>query len=195
MSGLLKTISQAVGAGSSTAFFLVGSNFRLLAGDNVTIKFFAGGAEAGVAEGVDPGFYLKAADALFDEIRFESPTAQTIKFTSGSGEAGAAAAVSISGTVTEQSANLAYAQTDALNVGVASAQLVAANGARRFLLIQNHDAATDVYLNLAGAAATLNGIKVPAGGGSLLLDAALCTGAINAIAAAAIAGKVCVVEG
>lgn len=195
MSGLLKTISQPVGAGSSTKFFLTASNFRLLEGSGVTVKFFANGSEAGVAEAVDSGFFLKARDALFDEIRIESPTAQTIKFTCGSGEAGAASAVSVSGTVTQQSANGAYAQTDALNVGVASAQLVAANGARRFLLIQNHDPATDVFLNLAGAAATLKGVKVAAGGGVVLLDVRLCTGQINAIAAAVITGQVCVVEG
>lgn len=81
-------------------------------------------------------------------------------------------------------------------VGVASAQLVAANAARRFLLIQNTDAAADVFLNVAGAAAVLNqGIKLSPGA-SVLFDVATPDGAVFAIASAATAaGAVVVVEG
>lgn len=47
----------------------------------------------------------------------------------------------------------------------ASAQLLAANAARRYLLVQNNDAAGDIYITLDGTAATTaKGIKIPAGG-------------------------------
>lgn len=81
-------------------------------------------------------------------------------------------------------------------VGVASAQLVAANAARRFLLIQNTDAAASVFLNVAGAAAVLDqGVELPPGA-SVVFDVATPAGAVFAIASAATAaGAVVVVEG
>lgn len=58
----------------------------------------------------------------------------------------------------------AFANT-AATVTNASAQLLAANTSRQYLMIQNKDAAGDIYINFgAGAATTVNGIKIPAGG-------------------------------
>lgn len=84
----------------------------------------------------------------------------------------------------------------AVSVGVASAQILPANAARRLLMVQNNDAAANVYLNIAGAAASVaGGIKLPPGG-SLLLDAATPSGAVSAIAdVATAANAVTVVEG
>lgn len=84
----------------------------------------------------------------------------------------------------------------AATVGVASAQLLAAKPARKFLMVQNNDATANVYLNLSGAAATVEGGVKIAPGGSLLLDVATPSAAITAIADVATAGNaVTVVEG
>lgn len=84
-------------------------------------------------------------------------------------------------------------QTQA-TVGVASANLVAASGTRKYLLVQNNGA-TDIFLNLSGAAATLtNGIKVAAAGGSYESSGSIVTGAITAISSAS-NSTVIVVEG
>lgn len=209
MSGLLKTFSQSVAAGSITAFHVAARNFRLLAGANMTVRFYSNGAEVGTAEGVDSGFYL-LADEIFDEVRLESPTAQAIKFTTGSGEAGAATAVSISGavevtndvgnplpvsgTVNEISPAVSYSQTQH-TVGVASALLKAANANRKFLLVQNNHASQNIWLALNGGAATIaGGVKI-APGGSLLLDRVCPTNNIYAIGEVGDNTAVIVVEG
>lgn len=76
--------------------------------------------------------------------------------------------------------NGAYAQTNE-TIGVVSASLLAANAARRFLLLQNKHATGNVWVNLAGAAATTaNGVKLSPGM-SLLLDTFCPTGEIFAI--------------
>jgi hypothetical protein len=79
----------------------------------------------------------------------------------------------------------------------ASTQMLAANAARQFLLVQNLDVAADAYLSLDGAVATVaRGIKVPANGGMLMLDVVVPTCEIRWIGnAAAAAGAVRVVEG
>lgn len=194
MSGLLKTISQNVGAGSSTRYHVTARHFRLLEGNGLVVRFFSNGAEEGIADGVDSGFYLKADD-LFDEIRIESADAQTIKFTAGSGEAGAASAVSISGTVSTKRAQVVLSQA-AVAVTNASGVLLAANVNRRFLLVQNNDAAGNVFLNLTGAAATAAaGVKIAPGGSLLLSDGEAGGAAVNAIGDIANNPNVVVVEG
>ena len=84
-------------------------------------------------------------------------------------------------TVTNASPVQAAFTNASATVTNASASLVAANASRKFLLIQNKDAAGNIYLNLGGAAATVaNGVKIPPGG-SLLLDNSVPTGAVFAI--------------
>lgn len=79
-------------------------------------------------------------------------------------------------------------------VNTASAQLIAASGTRKYLLIQNNGG-TDIYLNLSGAVATLaGGIKVAAGGGYYESANAIVTNTINAISSSANA-SIIVVEG
>jgi len=80
-------------------------------------------------------------------------------------------------------------------VGVASVQILAANPARRFLMVQNNDAAANVFVNVAGAAASAaTGIKLSPGA-SLMLDVCTPSAAIFAIASAAMTGALVVVEG
>lgn len=77
----------------------------------------------------------------------------------------------------------------------ASAQMLAANAARRMLIVQNKDAAGNIYVTLDGAAATLtNGIKI-APGSSLILDVYAPVGAVMAIGSIASNANIVVVEG
>lgn len=77
----------------------------------------------------------------------------------------------------------------------ASAQLVAANASRRFLLIQNKDAAGNLFVTLDGTAATTaNGIKIGSGS-TLILDVFAPVGAIFAIGDVASNANIVVVEG
>lgn len=69
------------------------------------------------------------------------------------------------------------------SVGVASAQLVAANPDRVEITICNDHATNVVYLSLGGTAAVGSGIRINAAGGSY--TTAAYTGAINAIASGA----------
>lgn len=77
----------------------------------------------------------------------------------------------------------------------ASAQLVAANSARTYLLIQNKDTSGTIYINFgAGAATTANGIMIGPGGVYEMSDVQS-TQALQAIGTIASNTNVLVVEG
>lgn len=77
----------------------------------------------------------------------------------------------------------------------ASTVMLAANAARRYLLIQNNDATGIIYVNLTGAAATaLNGVKLGPGA-SLEIANFAPTAAITAIGSLATQSNVIAVEG
>lgn len=171
-----------------------GAYFRLIDGTNVDVSFYRRGAVVGSARGMNAGFFARAKDGeVFDAVELVSATAQTAKLLIGSAESGAASAVTVSGTVPVVLPVVPFTQTNPA-VGIASGLLVAANAARKFLMVQNLSVSQDVVLNLAGGAAVLaSGVKL-APGASLLLDVATPSGAINAIASAA-GAVVVVVEG
>lgn len=110
----------------------------------------------------------------------------------GSSKVGGAVAVSnfpASVAVNGPMVNAAKAVTNA------SAQVLAANAARRFLMVQNKDAAGSVWVTLDGSAATTgNGIKI-APGSSLILDVYTPVAAIMAIGDIASNANIVVVEG
>jgi hypothetical protein len=63
--------------------------------------------------------------------------------------------------------------------------VIAQNSSRRFLSVQNKDAAAIIYLRFDGAAATVaNGFKVDSGA-TVFFDAVVPTGEIRAIGSAA----------
>lgn len=79
-------------------------------------------------------------------------------------------------------------------VTTASAELVAANPNRSYLLIQNNDATGVVYVNFGAAATAANGVKIPPGG-SYELNSNIATNAVNAIGSIANNANVVIVEG
>jgi len=76
----------------------------------------------------------------------------------------------------------------------ASTQILAANSAREYLLIQNNDAAGIIYVSFGVAATALNGVKVSPGG-SYELPGTISTQAIFAIGSIASNANIVTVEG
>lgn len=140
---------------------------------------------------------LSAGDGVdgldeFTEIQLthSSGVSQSFTIAVGVGVASSRSAL-VAGLPAEQGG---YTQA-AATVTNASAQLVAAKADRRFLLIQNNGTG-DIYLNLAGdAATTASGVKIAAAGGVLLLDRYTPTAAIYAIGSIASNPSIIVVEG
>lgn len=156
--------------------------FRLLkAGGVVNLYFYNGGRLVADALGVRAG-YAERFSEVFTSVSIETPTAQTVQFVTRLGgrvdyDQPPESVVTVSNT------GGAVVQT-AVNAGAASAEIVAENPSRRYLMIQNQDAANAVFIRLDGAAATVaNGLKIPAGG-SFVAESYCPVGAVTVIAAA-----------
>jgi hypothetical protein len=190
-------INQLLAAGIPAEFNEVGNFFRVMAatGETLKIEFYRMGSKLGDAENVGAG-YAERFEENFDKVVITSTAAQTVR------------AVSRLGNDvrydTPPVGNVAVTNAPALNgafvnaqktVTNASAEMLAANAARRYLLIQNRDGTGDIYVTLDGSAATTgNGIKIEAAG-SLELQGYVPIGAINAIGTIANNPNVLTVEG
>jgi hypothetical protein len=185
-------ITFQAGAGSLTEYAERGDFFRLMhTAAEVDVFFYRAGREIARAESVTGG-YAERFGVAFDRIAIASAVAQSVQFVCRDGNEVHFDAPPM-GLVTVANTGGAFSQAAAV-VGVASAQLLAANPARRFLLIQNNDAAGDIYITVDGSAATAaHGLKIAAGG-ALELAAFVPVGAIHAIGSGA-GLAVVVVEG
>lgn len=172
-----------------------GKLFRLLSTVNaVDVSLFRSGAAISAAQQVEAGFWVKE-DAGFDAIEITTGASEAVKFLiAEGGDAGldrTVGSVSVSNLSAQQGAMTQATAT----VTNASGQLLAANAARRYLLIQNNDASGNIFVRLDGAAATTaNGVKIAAGG-SYEAQGYVPTGAITAIGSIASNANVIVVEG
>lgn len=181
--------------GETKEFYDPGDFFRLMdCIDPVTVIFYFQGKEVGRAEGVFDGYAEKFRIGSFDRFRITSATAQSVQFVARQGTDVAYDKMP-EGSVTIRNQQGAFSQAQA-TVTNASGQLLAANAARRYLLIQNNDTTGIVYVTLDGSAATTaNGIKLLPGGASLELQGYVPSGAINALGSIASNAAVVVVEG
>lgn len=184
----MRTISIALTAGQRLQLELVGNYFHLLESTGgVDIDFVQNQAIIGTAKDMEFGFFAKPAGG-FTALGFTSATGQTIKITVGMGDGGynrTTGSVQISGN---QGA-FAQGRVSLTNV---NQQIIAANAARKYLLIQNNDAAAVMRVMLDGNAATpTNGMRIQAGG-TLELSGYQSSAAINCImeTATAAAGNV-----
>lgn len=187
----IEIISAVFAAGDSRLWQLSGQYFELIdCPDPVDVTLSdLNGAQRGLMRQAEASFHLRNTD--FRTVQISSATAQTIRFAYGSGEGGTRRS---SGTVQLAGEQGAYTQAAAA-VTNASSQLVASNTNRRFLLVQNKSQTGIVYLNLAGAAATVaNGVRL--GPGDSIELANYCpTGAVFAIGDIANNPDLVVVEG
>ena len=81
---------------------------------------------------------------------------------------GISGVMQVTSTVPVQSGSFANAQKTVTN---ASAQLLAGNTARKYLLIQNNDAVGSIFVSFGAAATLANGVKIAPGGAFEMADA------------------------
>lgn len=187
-------IDTTIQAGTVLEYFEPGDFFRLMEStDPLDVRFYYQGKEVSEANNVGEGFAEKFRVGTFDRVQIESATTQAIQFVIRLGAdifydkppTGAVVVTNTSGAFTQ-------AQKTVTN---ASAQLLAANAQRRYLLIQNNDAAGAIFVTMDGSAATTaNGIKIEPGG-SYECSGFCPSGAIFAIGSVANNPNVVTVEG
>lgn len=180
-------------AGQRLEFFERGDFFRLMAATNVvTVQYYRNGAELDTAANVGAGYAERFTETNFDRFAITSATTQTIQIAARLGNEVFYDTPPV-GNVAITNVNGAFNHLDH-TVTNTSAQLRAANTARRYLLIQNNDATGTISVRLDGATATMtNGILIPAGG-SYELQGFVPTGAIVAIGSIASNANVETVE-
>ena len=188
----MQTTDVILTAGEIAKLGIPAKYFRIM--DSVgpiDVTFWRNAREVATASNMLAGFYSQPAGG-FDAISLLSATSQTVTIGTSDGTGGydrGAADVTVlntGGPLVVSMVDIAAAATDY--------QAAAANAARRYLLVQNQDAAVNLYLNF-GAAATLGAgsVKIPPGG--YWESAAYCsTDAIHLMATAA-TSNVAVVEG
>lgn len=185
--------SITIAGGASVEFTEAADFFRLLsAAYAVDVKFYREGREVADAPGVTGG-YAERFPVPFDRVRISSATTQTIQFVERLGSE--VFFDNANGYVTIQNVNGPWTQAQK-TVTNASAELVAANASRRYLLVQNKSSSGILYLNFSGAAATAaNGLKILPGGSYETAGGFAPSGSITAIGDIASNADVVVVEG
>lgn len=140
--------------------------FRVLdsAVNDLSVYFYKSGVEVSRAEGITAGYGEKFQRGTFDKIRIESATGGAVSLVCRLGNE-----VSYdkppTGNISIAAPMRAPATQARKTVTNASQELLAANSRRNYLLIQNKDTAGNIWLNLAGQAATqANGVNIPPGG-------------------------------
>jgi len=188
----MKQITLKIAAGSAEEIGVVGDYVRIkTASVPVRIESESGQVDATIEEG--DALNLKPFTRL--RVSHSDAAEQTLTLLIGNGTSADSSKVGGSLAVASMPATAEAMTQAAPVVGVASVQILAANPARRFLMVQNNDPAADVYVNVAGAAASAaTGVKL-APGASVVLDVCTPSAAIFAIASAVMTGALVVVEG
>lgn len=195
----MQTFTQSFTVGTTWTLNVPGKYFTTLACSNpINVRFYKGGKQLDLGQisqllaglEVTLGNIADTA-AAFDRIEIDTTGADTVQVGIGNGQArynrsqGSVAITNVSGAFVNAQKT----------VTTTSGTLLAANAARRYLLVQNNDATGDIYVRLDGiAATTTTGIKLPAGG-SLELQGYAPTGAITAIGSIASNANIVTVEG
>lgn len=197
----IRNITLNIKTGQREELPLRGDGLRLVA---ASVPIFFKSIEG------DMDFYLEQGEqALFDEKTFQrlqvwhsSGADQVITITVSEGSkfngAKISGSVTITGTPTVSITSLTPTNAAGANanptVTNVAAQLVAANAARKYCLIQNKDAAGNIYINFGGVATVANGLKISAGG-SYELNCNILTAAISAIGDIASNANIVVITG
>lgn len=151
-------------------------------------------AEWGKLAGLISGQGLENTPFSYLELTNTSGSANTVRVLVGDRNFvdGMAGSISVSANTVARVSGLA---SSSKTVTSASAQLLAANAGRSYLLIQNNHASGAIFINF-GAAATLAGcIKIIPGGAFELGAGLSCTDAVHAIGDIASNASVVAVEG
>lgn len=186
--------SLTLAAGVAVEFQEPADFFRVLSSvpSDLELIFYRDGAEQSAASNIGAG-YAEEFERPVTKLRISSAAGGLVRFVMRLGNrVRYDAPPTGSVTITGQQGAFAQAQKTVTN---ASAQLLAANAARRYLLIQNNDATGVVYVYIGAAAATAaNGIKI-APGGSYEVQGYAPNSEIRAIGSIASNANVIAIEG
>lgn len=189
-------LTMTLSAGQRVEFSELGDFFRLMAGTGtVTVQYYLNGAQVAEGTNVQVGYAERFTSGTFDRfaITNTSGASQSITVATRLGnEVHYDTPPNGQVTVTNTAGAFSQAQKTVTN---ASGQLLAANTARRYLLVQNNDTAGVLYVKLDGSTATsATGITIQPGGSYECAGYAP-TGAITAIGSIASNANVVIVEG
>lgn len=186
----MEILNIPIEAGELKTYALAGQYIEVLrATGAVDLILYGPSGAVESARGGESGTWMKEA---FTSFTLQSSITQTIRILVTGREGGSRRSA---GEVAVTNVNSAFTQAS-VNVTNAAGgvQLLAANAARRYLLVQNRDAVNSLYVTLDGQAPTAAlGILLEPGG-ALELNGFACTGAVRALASGATAAAV-VVEG
>lgn len=199
----MQTFSQTFAADQTWELNVPGKYFTTLqCSQAVNVRFFKGGQKLSLGDitallaGLEVTLgNIDDLEPAFDRVQIDVKAGDTVQVGIGNGQARynrANASVTVVSNKLPQSGVFANTQKTVTN---SSTQLVAANPARQYLLIQNKDATANVWVNFGtGAATTGNGILIGAGG-VYEMTATQTTQAMQVIGDTASNANVVVVEG
>lgn len=187
----MKTLNITFLAGQRIQLELIGNYIQLLeTSSGVDIDFMRDGGVFAQALNMEFGFASKP-EKKFTALAFTSAGAQTIKIAVGAGDGSYNRNSGVVQIIGQQGA-ATQAQKTVTN---ASGLLLAANAARKFLYIENNDAAGDIFVTIDGGAATIaKGKKIPPGG-YWMFDTWSPSAAVYAIGSIASNANVVAIEG
>lgn len=163
-----------IGANASARLMVAGTLFKLLSATG-TVRV---DGDFGSVSPIRAGQGLQ--DSKFSELLFTDSSGAQNTITVAVGDKNFID-TRVTGEVTFAPLGATFANAAAV-VTNASAALSAANPLRKYLMIQNNDAAGNIYVRLDGGVATVGtGVKISALGGLLELSLVVPSGAITAI--------------
>lgn len=183
-------------AGATVKFSDLGNFIRILdAAEPITVRAYRNGQVVTDAPGVTGGYAEQfEIDNPFHEVEFYSATAQTVQIAIRLGQlVYYDQAPTGTANIVAQVPTRATGANTQKTVTNASAEIVATNASRNYLLIQNKDSAGNIYLNFGAAATVANGLKIAAGG-SYELNSNMLTAAIYSIGDIVINANIVVIE-
>lgn len=198
----MQTYQQTFAAAQTWEMFVTGRYFTTLeCTQPVTVRFYRGGQllEAGEIKGLLAGLEMTLGNIgdkapAFDRVQIDVQAGDTVKVGIGNGQGRynrGQSSVTITQAKAPQSGAFAATQK---TVTTTSGQVLAANAARQYLLVQNSDPVGIVYLAFGTAATAAAGVKIIPGGNYELSDV-VPTAAIYCIGTLASNANVVVVEG
>lgn len=187
---MIETLSASFAAGETKTFIVSADYFELTgapsSGVTVTLSDRSG-AQVGAIKNSGAGIYVKPG--RFEVVQIQSTLAQTIDWIVADGDAGTRR---LAGAVTVQDSVTASAVAG--TVTNATAQLVAANSARKYLLIQNKDPVGKIWIQFGAAATQAAGVLIVPGGNFEMISK-ISAQQIQAIGDLASNANITVVEG
>lgn len=185
----MKTLNITFTAGQTIRLDLLGNYFQILeTTSGVDIGFIRDGAIFAEARNMEFGFASRP-EGGFTALSFTSALAQTIKIAVGYGDG---SYIRSSGSVQVIGNQGAFAQFN-VAVAVTTGFIVMQNLSRKFLMIQNNHATSNLWITVSNSFTIASALKI-APGGTLVFDTYCPTGYVMAQADVA-NSSVVVVEG